>query len=67
MNNPETNTKSGNKPTHLAYQVKEVSDKSYYTRIGAVFAHKDGKGFNILLDCVPLDGKITIRAASEDK
>ncbi len=67
MTNTDTKTKVGNKPTHIAYQVKEGSQKSYYTRIGAAFVHKDGKGFNILLDSIPVDGKVTLRAASEDK
>ncbi len=66
MTNTETAT-NGNAPTHYAYQVKDVDQKSYWTRIGAVFTHKDGKGFNILLDSLPLDGKVTIRAASEEK
>ncbi|MBE2288950.1 MAG: hypothetical protein IAE95_05305 [Chitinophagaceae bacterium] len=55
-------------PTHIAYQVREGSkDKSYWTRIGAAWAHKDGKGFSIQLDCVPLDGRINLRDASENQ
>ncbi len=49
----------------IAYQVKEVEkngeSKDYWTRIGAAFAHKDGKGFNIVLDSIPLDGKVVLR------
>ena len=67
MNNTDTQTTSGNAPTHIAYQVKDGSQKSYWTRIGAAFAHKDGKGFSIQLDCLPLDGKVTIRIVAEDK
>jgi len=67
MNNTDTQTTSGNAPTHIAYQVKDGSKKSYWTRIGAAFAHKDGKGFSIQLDCLPLDGKVTLRTVSEDK
>ena len=26
-----------------------------------VFTHNDGQGFNVMLDAVPLDGKLTIR------
>jgi hypothetical protein len=58
---------NGKKPSHFAYQVRKGKDKSFFTRIGVVFANKDGKGFNILLDSVPLDGKITIRDASEEE
>lgn len=54
-------------PTHIAYQVRDGKEKGYFTRIGAAWPHKDGKGFNIQLDAVPLDGKITLRTAAEKK
>jgi hypothetical protein len=31
-----------------------------------VFHHKDGKGFNIMLQALPLDGKIVCREITED-
>ena len=65
MSNTETTT--GKAPTHIAYQVREGSKTSYWTRIGAAWEHKDGKGFSIQLESVPLDGKVTLRAASEKK
>ena len=58
---------TGKAPSHIAYQVKEGKDKSYFTRIGVAFAHKNSTGFNILLDSVPLDGKVTLLIVSEDK
>jgi hypothetical protein len=64
MSNTDTQT-SPKAPTHFAYQIREGSEKSYWLRIGAAWAHKDGAGFNIQLDCMPLDGKITLRAASD--
>ncbi len=58
---------SGSKaPTHIAYQVREGAQKGYWTRIGAAWAHKDGKGFSITLDSIPLDGRISLRTASEN-
>ena len=55
-------------PSHYAYQVREIKgQKSNWTRIGAAWAQKDGKGFSIQLDAVPLDGRITIRVPSEKK
>ncbi len=50
-------------PTHLVYQVREnvESGKGYWTRLGAAWKHQDGKGFNVVLDAVPLDGKLTLR------
>ncbi len=53
-------------PSHVAYQVKDVGeDKAYFNRIGAAFRHRDGEGFNVVLDSVPVDGKITLRTPSE--
>jgi hypothetical protein len=65
MSNRETQTTSGKAPTHIAYQVREGNPKSFWTRIGAAWAHADGKGFNIQLDSIPLDGKISLRVPSE--
>jgi len=53
-------------PTHVAYHVRDTGDgKGFWTRIGSAWSHKDGKGFNIQIDIVPLDGRITLRVAEE--
>jgi hypothetical protein len=61
-----TNTESTHShPTHRVYAVKKIGDdkkKSHWTEIGAVWAHQDGKGFNVKLDFLPLaDAEIVIR------
>ena len=66
MSNTDTQTPGGKAPTHIAYQVREGQQKGYWTRIGAAWAHKDRKGFNIQLDGIPLDGRISLRTASEN-
>jgi hypothetical protein len=66
MSNSE-NTTTTKAPAYIAYQVREGNQKGYFTRIGAAWPNKDGKGFNIQLDAVPLDGRITLRIASEKK
>jgi hypothetical protein len=66
MSNAETNTAS-KAPAYIAYQVREGNQKGYFTRIGAAWPNKDGKGFNIQLDAIPLDGRVTLRLASEKK
>ena len=50
-------------PTHHVYQVREngESGKGYWNRLGAAWKHQDGKGFNVVLDAVPLDGRLTLR------
>jgi hypothetical protein len=56
-------------PSHIAYHVRDrESGKGFWTRIGSAWAHADGKGFNIQLDgMMPLDGRITLRIATEKK
>ena len=61
-----------NRPSHYAYNVKDVpSDsetdqaKGIWTKIGAAWPHKDGKGFTAELDCIPRSGRIVVREASE--
>ena len=65
MTTTETQTTAGKAPTHIAYHVRDGKDKGFFTRIGAAWQHKDGKGFNIQIDMVPLDGRITLRVPSE--
>jgi hypothetical protein len=61
-------TASSKTPSHIAYQVRDrEGGKGFFTRIGAAWQHKDGKGFNVQLECVPLDGRISLRVASEKK
>ena len=54
-------------PTHRAYSVinREGQD-DYWLNLGLVFPHKDGSGFNIMLQAFPLDGKIVCREIKED-
>lgn len=50
------------KPTHRAYAVKGDGENAIWREIGALWPHKDGKGFNIKLDVIPIDGSdIAIR------
>jgi hypothetical protein len=64
-----TNTSSSTKkPSHFAYQVRDrKGDKAFWTRIGAAWPHADGKGFNIQIEAVPLDGRVTLRVPSDKK
>ncbi|WP_103730207.1 hypothetical protein [Novosphingobium sp. HII-3] len=45
-----------------ALSVRESNGKSYFTKIGAAFPNKDGKGFSVLLDAIPasVDGQYKI-------
>jgi hypothetical protein len=49
-------------PTHRAYSViRREGQDDFWLNIGLVFPHKDGGGFNIMLQAFPLDGKIVLR------
>lgn len=68
MTDNSTTTAAAKAPTHIAYQVRErEGHPSYWTRIGSAWQHKDGKGFNIQLDAIPLDGRVALRIPSEKK
>jgi hypothetical protein len=63
----KTNGNSRN-PSHVAYQVRErEGQKSFWTRIGSAWQHGDGQGFNIQIESVPLDGRITLRVPTDRK
>lgn len=55
-------------PSHVAYQIRDrEGGKGFWTRIGAAWAHADGQGFSVALESVPLDGRITLRVATDKK
>ena len=61
-------TPAGKTPSHVAYQVRDrEGQKGFWTRIGSAWAHADGKGFNIQLEALPVDGRISLRIPSESK
>lgn len=64
----KTETTASKLPSHIAYHVRErEGQKSFFTRIGVAWKHKDGNGFNVQIETVPLDGRITLRVATEKK
>jgi hypothetical protein len=54
------------RPTHRIYAVTAQGEKKFWQPIGALFVHRDGKGFNQVLDYLPLNGaRIVVRAIEE--
>jgi hypothetical protein len=54
------------KPTHRAliaktYADKEGKEKTRWIDVGSVWPHQDGKGFDVRLDALPVDGRLVIR------
>jgi hypothetical protein len=41
--------------------------KGVWTRVGTAWPHSDGNGFNVQIDVVPLNGRITLRVPSDKK
>ena len=62
----KTETASSKTPSHIAYHVRDrEGGKGFFTRIGAAWQHKDGKGIDILIDAMPFDGRITLRVPDQ--
>jgi hypothetical protein len=58
------------KPTYIAFSGRTFDTsgrpESSWSRIGAAFPHKDGKGFNVALDALPTSGRVVLRANEID-
>ena len=51
-------------PNYRAYTVvKREGQDDFWLAIGAAFMHQDGDGYNIVLQALPIDGKIVLRVA----
>ncbi len=60
-----------NSPAYIAYHVKDTTagengdKRGVWTKVGAAWANKDGKGFSVVLDVIPLDGRLMLREPLE--
>ena len=55
-------------PTHRAYSViRREGQDDFWLNVGLVFPHKDGSGFNIMLQAFPLDGKLVCRKITAEE
>lgn len=55
-------------PSHRAYSViKRDGQDDYWLNLGLAFPHKDGAGFNIMLQAFPLDGKVVLREIADEE
>jgi hypothetical protein len=54
-------------PTHRVYSViRREGQDDFWLNLGLAFPHKDGKGFNLMLQALPIDGKLVCREVAED-
>jgi hypothetical protein len=66
MTDSTNNQPASKSPTHIAYHVRNrKGGEGFWTRIGTAWPHADGNGLNIRLETYPLDGRITLRVASD--
>lgn len=50
------------KPDMIVYSVRDTDEgKSYWNRVGVSFAHRDGRGSDLILESTPIDGRVTLR------
>ncbi len=62
-----TMAKDIQQPAYRAYTViKREGQDDYWLNVGTAFPHKDGDGYNIILQALPIDGKIVLRPPKED-
>lgn len=53
-------------PVYRAYTIVErQKDTPFWLNIGVAFSHKDTKGLNVILQALPLDGKLVLRLSTE--
>jgi hypothetical protein len=58
-------TTTKNRPTHTAFSVRKYQKngehRSDWTPVGVAWLHNDGEGFDIVLEAIPVSGRIALR------
>ena len=55
----------GAKPIARLYVVTGEGEGAFWQQIGAAWRHQDGKGYSLMLDALPVGGKIVMRRIGE--
>lgn len=48
-------------PAFQAWHVTNKGDNSFWTKVGAAWPHRDGKGLSLILSVIPMNGQIVLR------
>ena len=48
-------------PAFQAWHVTKKGDNSFWTKVGAAWPHRDGKGLSLILSVIPMNGQIVLR------
>lgn len=62
-----TKTANTKRPTHAIWQVIGEGDNTRWTRIGAAWANRDGRGLTLKFDAYPATGRTVVREYSEQQ
>jgi hypothetical protein len=63
----DTDVTSATQPAYRAYTVvKREGQDDYWLAIGAAFKHGDGDGYNLVLQALPIDGRVILRVPKDD-
>ncbi len=62
----QTTNQAPNAPDYLAWHVTQKGEKSFWNKVGAAWAHKDGKGYTLQMETCPINGRIVLRLPLED-
>jgi hypothetical protein len=58
---------TGQQPSYQAFTVvKREGQDDFWLNIGAAFMHQDGDGYNVVLQALPINGKIVLRLPKSD-
>lgn len=56
-----------NRPSHRLFNVTGDGDNARWTDIGVAFATKDGNGYTLILNAIPVNGRVVMRTADDKK
>ncbi len=59
MNN--SNGRNTKEPALIAWHVSGKGEQSFWHRVGAAWDHKDGRGVTLVLDTLPVNGRVVLR------
>jgi hypothetical protein len=67
VGNPSMSEGQRKKPTHIAFAVRNFQNEAKqqpdanWSRIGVAWMHRDGKAFDVVLEAVPVNGRVVLR------
>lgn len=68
VSTPAPNAPQGRKPDYIAYNVTDGKEgKGFFNKVGAAWQHKDGQGYDLQLDSMPVNGRVTLRELREER